>query len=335
MKKSSLYSLFTSVILLFPVAAYATPPINIYVIPDYLKTSKPSEKVLTVTSLEEARKLLNKRNDLTSSSIINILFASGVHKGDAVAWNLNLNGAQVNFSPIDNSTGAVIFDGKGSRLPTFFTARIPKKNDESLTNSNLHFKNFTIRNYCQGINLAGNSRSSKFADLENNSIKQMKFLNIGSKFDPVVKGNKPVGKCVAAVRLVHASNTVIMNNEFNNIINLDKSLTSLNRYGPEHLHAIYLADDSNDNQISNNIFKVFSGSPIRVRNASHNTVVENNSFSTPADYNVKQGAVSQWFCDPLAKIPCKNKAESPSDNIIMRDNKTDNKLELYRNLPQR
>ncbi|PJX27620.1 hypothetical protein CAP48_00005, partial [Advenella sp. S44] len=191
MKKSSLYSLFTSVILLLPVIAYAATPINIYVIPDYLKTSESTEKALVVTSLEEARKLLNKRDDLTSKSIINILFASGVHRGDAVAWNLDLNGAQVNFSPIENSAGAVIFDGKGSRLATFFTVRIPKKNGESLTNSNLHFKNFTIRNYCQGINLAGNSHTSRFADLENNSIKQIKFLNIGSKFDPLVEENKP------------------------------------------------------------------------------------------------------------------------------------------------
>lgn len=335
MKKLSIYSMLTSVVMLFSVAAHAGTPINIYVIPEYLKTAKPSDDSLVVASLEEARRLLNKRNDLTSESIINVLFASGVHKGDAVAWNLNLNGAEVNFAPIDNSAGAVIFDGENSRLSTFFTARIPKKNDESMVNSNLHFKNFTIRNYCQGINLAGNSQTTKFADLKNNSITQIKFLNIGSKFDPVAKGNKPLGKCVAALRLVHASNTVVMNNEFNNIINLDKSQTSLNRYGPEHLHAIYLADDSNDNKISNNVFKIFSGSPIRVRNASHNTVVENNSFTTTANYNVDQGAVSQWFCDPLAKIPCKNKAESPSDNIILRGNKVDRSLKLYRDLPQR
>lgn len=260
---------------------------------------------------------------------VQVEIGPGVYAGQSVLWDIVAPGARVDVVGPPPERGEAVFDGtKATR--TFWVVRILTPSKEALE-TNLSISNITVRNYCEGISF-GDFLSKAF--VRGNRLSNIWFDRIGTKHespDGLKRGN-----CVAAVRLQRAQDTLLANLQFSHIDNLPQSETDSNRYGPLALHSIYIADGSTKVTVSNSDFKLFTGSPIRIRNRSDDVSILDNSFSaptyvrnSPSQRRYVIAAVSQWNCTTKNNACVSKPAECPSRNIRIRGNRVKDGMQVY------
>jgi len=255
---------------------------------------------------------------------VRVLFAPGVYQGQNVVWK-TFPGIWIRFMPAVPKA-KVVFDGRTAKESVFFRGAPPDPTQKTKAlPMKLEFRSIVISHYCEGISLRSWSDDVRVPGGQENIIRENIFENIGSKYDPVVRKGKRRGGCTAALRLMGVENNLVENNVFNHIINIDKKDTTLSRYGPAHLHAIYIANMSSGNRIINNKFDDFSGDPVRIRDKSDRNKVEDNIFGS-ASANTKPGdiyAISQWYCNDSIEACLTryaNRKECPSEAIEYKGN---------------
>lgn len=294
-----------------------------------------------VRTLDRVQELLRAIPDNDEHRRIAVRFRSGTYRGLGVKWTYWRPGTDIVFEPEDrNARGyPVILDGRGGTSPGFFTLSLGRsKPDMDTVPTNLHFRRLRITNYCEGISFGDWQAKVTVSD---NSITESQFDHIGSKFDPVkvtVNGQSlPQGKCVAAVRVQHADRTVISRNSFRDIENLPAARTAAKRYGPAHLHAIYISSESRQTLVEANRFERYNGPPVRIRDRSDGTRVLGNHFleplQKPGAAGAPMAAVSQWYCNDAVgacvDLANSGQAECPSTGIEIRDNTYSRGMVLY------
>lgn len=236
---------------------------------------------------------------------INVCIAPGYYEGQRVQWSYYSPDGYITFKP-SNLCGQLVvpaadkysllpkplrpegimqrpvFDGTGT-TPTnncwsggaWFYASNPKR---------LRFFGLRIQNYQLAIYLRGDENGS--ANYGENVIEHMIFDRIGTVWAPLF-GNSP-----AAVDVVRSSGNVIRNNEFVRIENLSEPGRCGNDSGTDqdiHIHAIYVAHDSNGNQIVENDIAFVTGAPIKFRGQSDNALITGNTIAWSGPYRDNAG----------------------------------------------
>lgn len=165
----------------------------------------------------------------------------------------------------------------------------------------LTIRNLRIVDYGTAITLNGN-REDPAGFNRGTVIANNVFARIGS--------TSGKGKSTAALRFVNSRDNIIENNYFRSIRNYPVSSCP-------GLHAMYVAHFSSGNRIERNKFEDFCGSAVKLRDASGDTVLVNNSFAT-AD---RAAAIEEWFCDLGKTEECTKKTgECPSIGNIASGN---------------
>ena len=237
---------------------------------------------------------------------VTIFVAAGRYADQALEWTTARPNLSVSLRPYEGvAQGQVIFDGTKARKRQFFTYDPSKASPAEHSGSvRFSFEGIVIENYCEGISFGDVNGGSPTSG---HRVDRMTLRSIGSKYDRRMRANDqgvslPLGDCVAGIRLSATSGTSITQTRFENIENLPSNQTYYRKYGPGLLHAIYIATSARNNTIANNVFTGFTGSPIRIRDRSNDTVIESNTFERPLwpDDKVKARplyAVSEWYCN--------------------------------------
>jgi Right handed beta helix region len=182
------------------------------------------------------------------------------------------------------------FVGKGKDV--WFALLVPgaKKVDVSITG-------MEVSDYQTAIAIGGD-RSVPDSWIGGVHIAGNHFLRIGS-LQPGVPPS------TAAIRLVNSRQNVIENNHFETIRNLEVC---------GGLHAIYMAHMSSGNVIKNNRFVDGCGETIKVRDASNDNKVVDNTFERQEGSSL----LFDGFCDKQVNKDCtKPEGECPSwDNVF-------------------
>lgn len=263
-----------------------------------------------------------------------IRYLPGTYYNQSGDWTLAKPDVKVTIEAAEGKLGSVVLDGsRNDENRSYFLRLAYVGTDATTVNTGLTVRNLVVRNYCEGISLGDFRMPTRNSGT---TIRDNWFDRIGTAYQNTTQA-MPEGQCVAGIRLDRSSNNVINHNRFTNIINLPQRQTRAAKYGPALLHAIYIANDSVDNTITDNEFSDFTGSPVRVRNRSNNVVVTGNAFSRPiyASRTPKKPlyAVSQWYCNDAVDVcmtrAAKGRRECPSENLQIKDNRLAGKLELY------
>jgi hypothetical protein len=194
----------------------------------------------------------------------------------------------------DNAAEYPAFYGAGWQ--TWLTYRGTSGRATGLTIKNLRFVDFSTV-----VSLNGDrddpSRSNKGTVIANNV-----FARIGSR------PGRPLS--TAAVRLVNSRENVIENNYFHTIRNNPVKMCGA-------LHPIYVAHHSSGNRITGNRFDDYCGAAIKLRDRSNDNAITDNVFKT--DDSVF--AIQEWYCDKSTERACtKAQGECPSTGNIASGN---------------
>jgi hypothetical protein len=265
-----------------------------------------------VQSLKRVQDILY---DISPKTDIEVHINQGTYLQQGVKWTFS-NGKKITFTPIDFSKDRPVFDGEGKER--WFWLQI-----ENGTNTNLNFRYIKVINYKLAVYLDGNRDDPEKGWNGGNHFYQMHFENIGNKYS----NGQEYG--VAVIDFVNSRNNTIKNCYFINVENLTADECA-------HIHALYLAHYSSNNEATGNIFKNICGDPIRTRDESNFNKIERNTFSKTGSH----AFYSDWFCNPATHQdpdnPCtKLSGECPSYGNEFRDNDCDkdylgNKPNLFR-----
>lgn len=256
---------------------------TLYLAPGGDDSNSGSTAAAPISTLQQAHKIL-QRDKPTGS--INILILPGHYKQQTVYWTFE-NKQSLQIRAADLNSARPIFDGMGESHTWF---RLKRRDGRD---SQLHMQHLQIQNYATAISLEGN-RAKKVQYHRGNIIEAMVFKQIGGNFH---RG----GYSVAALRAVNSRNNIIRHCQFSDILNTNKDRS--------HIHAIYLAHHSSNNQISHNSFSNIHGDPIRVRDQSNENHIAHNSFSGSG----YRAYFSDWYCDKQLRENCtKPGQEQPS-----------------------
>lgn len=321
--------------------AGANTALSYYIAADGDDNKDGKTPTTAVRTLDRIQKLLRAIPANDKHRSVTVRFRSGVYRGLNVKWNYWRPNTDIVFEPEHPTADGypVVLDGDGVPVQGFFTLSLTlTEPPKEPVPTNLHFRRLRITNYCEGISF-GDHRAN--VTVSNNSIEDSQLDHMGTVFDPnrvIVNGRSlPKGNCVAAVRVQRAHNTVIRNTSFQDILNLTGARTAVKEYGPAHLHMIYIAHQSMNTLVENNVFERYNGPPIRIRDRSDNTRVLGNRFLAPASKwgaaNTPLAAVSQWYCNIGLRV-CVDRAaagrtECPSSGTEIRDNMYSPELTLY------
>lgn len=267
---------------------------------------------------------------------LTIRLLPGVYRTMGVVWDYAAPGRRITLEPAGAPHSAVI-EGRGDALGQFFLLRLTGQ-AVGPVNTGITIRGLVITDFCEGISL-GDWKST--VPVAGNVIENNKFRRIGSRYETsrVQPDGQvlPDGKCFAALRVSNAHGSVIRDNVFTDIENVPVRQTGTRRYGPTLLHAIYI-NGSTGSRVEGNQFSRFTGSPVRVRDGSDDTIVVGNSFEEPL-YGHASGkpyvlyAVSQWYCNEGVEV-CRQRAEAgrfecPSVGIQIIGNRASGKIEMY------
>jgi len=301
--------------------------LDIYVSPTGADTASGIRPDAPIASLARAQEIVAQK--AAGHEEVRVLFAAGVYHGQSVEWR-TFPGVWTRFQPAVRGS-SVVFDGQRGKNSVFFQGLppVPQAGNPPVS-MKLEFSGLTIRNYCEGISLRSWTDEVRRPGGRDVVVDGNTFENIGSKYDPVMQKKRPRGNCAAALRLQGVGHGRVENNVFKNIINLPRNETGSKKYGSNLLHAIYIANMSQDNSIIRNKFDNFSGDAVRIRDASDRTRVNGNVFgsasegSQPGDVH----AISQWYCNP--KVPaCVQRRvvrnECESSELQFNDNRIEGK----------
>lgn len=306
--------------------------LDIYLAPKGVDTASGLSADTPIASIARAQELVAEKAG--GYDEVRLLFAPGIYRGQGVEWR-TFPGVWTRFMPARPGS-AVVFDGQGGKQSVFFKA-LPSTptRDSAPVSMKLEFTGLTFQRYCEALSFQSWSDEVRRPGGRDVVVRNSNFVDIGSKFDPVKRGNQPRGGCTAAVRLQGVGQGRIEGNSFKNIINLDIGETALKAYGRGHLHAIYISNMSQGNDIVGNKFDDFSGDPIRIRDQSDRNRISDNIFGSASD-NTKPGdvhAISQWYCNDGVKACVERqiaRKECASQELVLRDNRIEGRnVESY------
>lgn len=315
-----------------PVSAQPQGSLKIFMAPDGNDANGGLTATQPVQSLERVRVLIAQALKDNRPKEVDVSVAPGTYQGQGVVWDVLARDVPVRISGSRDDAKPSVFDGSTSTT-NFFIVRLAArgKSDEKLR-TNLTIRDLTVRNYCEGISFGDFKSRAPIAD---NTVERVRFENIGTKYESAHVEKR--GACVAAVRVQRASDITIKDSTFTNIENLPKADIEGGRYGPLALHAIYIADFSDNVTVTNSQFRRFTGTPIRFRNRSNGLRVIDSSFSEAIATPVGRGkpppriaAVSQWNCTVGNKRCVAKRDECPSSDAVLRGNRIDSSVDLYR-----
>lgn len=133
----------------------------------------------------------------------------------------------------------------------------------------LDVKELLIRNYqTGGIRM----------DTDGNTVRNMFFEKLGNR-------HIPGGPGYAALHLLGSSNNTFANIVFRDLENNDC---------PGCVHAVYAANDSDGNTITNSTFERITGDPIRFRHGTDDNMVSGNEFYRNSTPGTDRALVSFW-----------------------------------------
>lgn len=300
--------------------------LDIHVSPAGVDTASGTSAKSPVATLSRVQEIVVAQS--SGHDEVRVLFAPGVYSGQGVEWR-TFPGMWIRFQPAKQGE-SVIFDGNLGKQSIFFEGLPPTPEPgKPPISMKLAFTGLIIRNYCEGISFRSWTDKVRRPGGRDVIVKKSVFENIGSKYDPVMQKKRPRGNCTAALRLQGVGHGRIEDNVFTNIINLPRNETGSRKYGSGLLHAIYIANMSQDNSIVRNRFDNFSGDAIRIRDASDRNYVTGNVFGAAASNGGETvHAISQWYCNP--KVPaCIQRAvrrtECESSDLQLSDNRIEGK----------
>ena len=248
---------------------------------------------------------------------VTIFVAAGRYTTQTLEWTTARPNLSVSLRPYEGvADGQVIFDGSKTKKQQFFVYNPSKASPSEHSNSvRFSFEGIVIENFCEGISFGDVKGLSQTSG---HRVDRLTLRSIGSKYDGRMRVNDrgvslPLGDCFAGIRLAATSNSSVTRTRFENIENLPANQAYYGKHSPNLLHAIYIAISSQGNTITDNTFVGFTGSPIRIRDNSNNTVIERNTFERPLwpsgkiqEYPIY--AISEWYCNTAVKA-CIEKAK--------------------------
>lgn len=203
-----------------------------------------------------------------------------------------------------------IFDGIVDGTPS---SRLVSLEPSVSGNTNVTFRNLTIRNYSgNGIVLNGASHSGddkcNRPSTGNNVVEHCTFENLGNAQWP------SEGYGFAGVNVTTSHHNDIRDNSFSRLENV-KNASSHHTL----IHGVYAAHCSKGNMISSNSFDLISGDPIKFRDRSSNNIVTQNYFNRSGanslinvDYNSgEQGSTDILVSANVATFPHKGADTDP------------------------
>lgn len=254
-----------------------------------------------IKSLAQAQKLLYLAKP---ESNVQININPGSYYDQRVDWTFTRSNYYLTITQTPGTKGVPVFDGcpqEGLTIPnakclggTFFSL-----SGSTGSATNLIIKHLQIQNYGAGIALLGNSKRRNYGN-SNNTIENCLFYNIGNNFNPKL----PFG--MYAVQLLNSKKNILKKNTFKNIINT---------HNEAWLHGIYISTYSSQNRVTDNRFENISGDPIRIRNNSNDNQISGNLFSKSGMF----ASISEWYCRKDEHEKCEN-SECPSWNNHVMNN---------------
>lgn len=207
--------------------------------------------------------------------------------------------APLHISLVGNAIGTERAEFDGSRgNSTWLIFRGHRRSKTSLT-----IRGFFVRNFRVAIQFLGDRFDSEFWSA-NNVIEQNEFHYIGQQLPGVAPS-------FAAISLINTRDTVISENRFVHVFNIEKC---------GGMHAIYLAGGSSNNSITGNVFDGGCGDTIKVRDRSNLNRIERNTFRR----QFGAALLVDSFCDRRRQSECEDsRQECPSWGNIFRDNAVD------------
>ncbi|WP_131740410.1 right-handed parallel beta-helix repeat-containing protein [Actinomadura roseirufa] len=209
----------------------------------------------TVSSLEEAQKVLEDRNATKAT----VLVKGGTYQDESFEWSYSPAGGDITVRP-ESGTGRVVYDG-GGREGYWATVRPGS--------GKIHFSGMTIQNYTAGGILFRGDKETR-QKISGGSVRNMVFRRIGTKYG---EGKEGYG----AVHMYYSWNMRIEHNDFQNLEND----TVLSR-----IHAVYFSNGASNNTVSGNAFSKVSGDPVRASDGASGNRVTGNRFQTTGWYGL-------------------------------------------------
>lgn len=279
-------------LLMTPFCALAAVDKYIYLSPSGDDRSSGFTSQESVFSLQHAFDVAMNLPGNKVASIV-ILADSGVYKKQKAVIKGAPDGVTIQVRPMNPKKPRPRFDGDGSG-GTWLVI-----NSSSGTPSNIGIYGLEIVNFETAISING-SRGDFSRSNGGNIIRNNVFNNIGQISSEAAKPS------TAVIRLVNSDGNMIVRNKFYNMRNRESCVL---------LHAIYVAHNSTDNLIEENVFEYGCGDAIRFRDESGNNVVRRNKFKDAWH----KAPVSDWYCDGSSRDDCtKAEGECPSlDNLLI------------------
>lgn len=280
-----------ALLLMTPFCALAAVDEYIYLSPSGDDRNSGSSFKEAVFSLQHA---LDVAMNFPKSKVsrIMIMTDTGVYKKQTAVINGVSGGMVIQVRPMNPKKSRPKFDGDGLG-GTWLTI-----NSSSGTPSNIEIYGLEIVNFETAISINGN-RNDFSKSNGGNIIRNNIFNNIGQISSETAEPS------TAVIRLVNSDGNMIIRNKF---------YVMRNRESCVLLHAIYVAHNSTDNLIEENIFEDGCGDAIRFRDESGNNVVKGNKFKNAWH----KAPVSDWYCDGSSRDDCtKAEGECPSRNNIL------------------
>jgi hypothetical protein len=244
--------------------------------------------VRTVARAQQLLKALAPTND------VEIRIKQGTYVAPQTDWDFFVPGRTVSFMPIDYEVGEdasgiagrPVLRGNGT-AGVWLHVRLPAGHPGGATN--LRFYYLHVERYSSGglvlnggvTTNASGLRVPASAGLNHNTVYGMMFLDLGSKHAPASAG-------YSGLTPQNSSDNYIRNNHFVRLENTGDDAALV--------HGIYLAHWSRRNTVVSNRFESISGAPMRVRNDSNDNNISGNVFERTG----QRSHYDEWFCD----APC-------------------------------
>jgi len=251
-------------------------------------------------SLATAVASINKAYSIIKTTLLynpknaEILIAPGTYTNQRVHMNWYMPHHSITIKPYDESQPKPLITSTSTWKMVAFKITTRAQGERT----NFIFKNLKFKNMYGAITFYGNRETEK-ASSSYNIIDGCEFDNTGMT-------------AFSTIGLINSRYNKLINNTF---MNQQRFIDNKSTNGL--LHAIYIAHNSTNNIIKNNYFENCDGDPIRIRDMSHNNLIEGNTF-----YHCgKKAPVSEWFCNADIRDDCtKTSAECPSYNNLVENN---------------
>jgi len=250
------------------------------------------------TNIEEPIRTLSRAYEIVDfkRGLDHIIYVrGGIYYGESIIWRTE-DSERRKISPEFCLTIAAYGDEKPIFEGVGHSVFIDLRSDNGEC-TNVTIKGLTIRHYVNyGIRFYGDKKNRPGWN-GCNTIIENTFEEIGNLYNTdYCIGCQGFG----AIDLVNSDRNIIRDNIFVNSEDTEKDAA--------HMHAVYFAHNSSENQVFDNYVSITSGDPFRVRDASNNNNIHNNYV----DRSGKYGFISGFSAPELD--------ETVSNDNVIKDN---------------